>query len=94
MIPNANCAHGNYQIIQDPYPYDAPLGFCWVPNSSKPKPVESTPTNVFFEQLLLEKVKPIQEKQKKNRMKLDLRTKVENSNILLYVQAHSQGMFL
>ena len=54
------------------YPYDALLGFHWFPNGWKLKPTESIPTNVSFEQLFMNKVKPIQEKQKKNRMKLDL----------------------
>ena len=49
-------------------------------------------TNVSFEQLFLNKVKHIQEKQKKNRMKLDLQAKIENPNILLYVQPHPQGI--
>ena len=40
------------------------LGFHWFPNGWKLEPIESTPTNVSFEQLLLNKVKPIQEKQK------------------------------
>ena len=65
-IPNANSTHDDYQGIQDPYPYDALVGFRWVPNSWKPEPIESTPTNVLFEQLFLNKVKVIQEKQKKN----------------------------
>ena len=47
---------------------------------------------VLFEQLFLNKVEPIKEKQKKNRMKLDLRAKIENPNILLYVQPHPQGI--
>ena len=46
--------------------YDTPLGFCWFPNSWKLKRIESTPTNVSFEQLFLSKAKPIWEKQKKN----------------------------
>ena len=45
--------------------YDTPLGFCWFPNSWKLKRIESTPTNVSFEQLFLSKAKPIWEKQKK-----------------------------
>ena len=49
-------------------------------------------TNVSFEQLFLNKVKHIQEKQKKNRMKLDLQAKTENPNILLYAQPHPQGI--
>ena len=49
---------------------------------------------VLFEQLFLNKVEPIKEKQKKNRMKLDLRAKIENPNILLYVQPHPQGILL
>ena len=49
-----------------PYHYDAPPGFCWVPNIWKLEPIEATPTNVSFEQLLLDKVKPIQKKKKKN----------------------------
>ena len=83
MISNANVTHDDYQRILGPYPYDPPLGFCWFPNKWKLKRIESTPTNVSFEQLFLNKVKPIQEKQKKNRMKLDLLVKVENPNILL-----------
>ena len=70
---------------------DIPLGFPSFPNGWKLEQIESTPTNVSFEQLFLNKVKPIQEKQKKNRMKLDLRAKIENPNILLYVQPHPQG---
>ena len=70
-----------------------PLGFRWFPNRWKFEQIESTPTNVSFEQLFLNKVKPTQEKKKKNRMKLDLRPKVENPNILLYVQPHPQGIF-
>ena len=65
MISNANVTHDDYQRILGPYPYDPPLGFCWFPNSWKLKQIESTPTNVSFEQLFLNKVKPIQEKQKK-----------------------------
>ena len=67
----------------------------WIPLVSKRwklEPIESTPTNVSFEELFLDKVKPIQEKQKKNRMKFDLRAKVKNPNILLYVQPHPQGI--
>ena len=93
MISNANVTHDDYQRILGPYPYDPPLGFCWFPNKWKLKRIESTPTNVSFEQLFLNKVKPTQEKKKKNRMKLDLRPKVENPNILLYVQPHPQGIF-
>ena len=70
-----------------------PLGFHWFPNGWKLEQIESTLTNVSFEQLFLNKVKPTQEKQKKNRMKLDLRAKVENPNILLYVQPHPKGIF-
>ena len=91
-ISNANDTHGDYQRILGPYPYDASLGFRWFPNNWKLKLMESRPTNVSFEQLLLNKVKPIQEKQKKNQMKLDLRAKIENPNILPYVQPHPQGI--
>ena len=91
-ISNANGTHDNYQRILGPYPYDTPLGFCWFPNGWKLKRIESTPTNVSFEQLFLNKVKPTQEKQKKNQIKLDLQAKIENSNILLYVQPHPQGI--
>ena len=65
-ISNANDTHDDYQRILDPYPYDAPLGFQWLPNGWKLEPIESTPANVSFEQLFLDKVKPIQEKQKEN----------------------------
>ena len=92
MISNANGTYDDYQRILDPYPYDAPLGFCWFPNGWKLNQIESTPTNFSFEQLFLNKVKPIQEKQKKNQMKLDLQARIENPNILLYVQAHPQGI--
>ena len=92
MISNANVTHADYQRILGPYPHDPPLVFCWFPNKWKLKRIESTPTNVSFEQLFLNKVKPIQEKQKKNRMKLDLQAKIENPNILLYVQPHPQGI--
>ena len=81
-ISNANDTHDDYQRILVPYPYDASLGFRWFPNSWKLKLMESRPTNVSFEQLFLNKVKPIQEKQKKNRIKLDLQAKIENPNIL------------
>ena len=54
--------------------------------------IESVPTNVSFEQLLFNKVKSIQEKQKNNQMKLDLQAKIENPNILLYVQPHPHGI--
>ena len=91
-ISNANGTHEDYQRILGPYPCNAPLGFRWFPNGWKLKPIESTPTNVSFEQLFLNKVKPIQEKQKKNQIKLDLQAKIENSNILLYVQPHPQGI--
>ena len=37
-------------------------------------------------------VKPIQEKEKKNQMEIDLPAKKENPNILLYVQPHPQGI--
>ena len=40
------------------------------------------------------KFKPIQEKQKKYQMKPDLRAKVENPNILVYVQPHAQASCL
>ena len=89
-ISNANDTHDDYQRILCPYPYNAPLGCCWFWNSWKLKQIEATPTNVSFEQLLLNKVKPIQGKQKNNRMKLDLRAKIENPNILQYVQPHPQ----
>ena len=91
-ISNTNGTHDDYQRILGPYSYNALLGFCWFPNSWKLKLIESTPTNVSFEQFFLNKVKPIQEKQKKNRMKLDLRAKIENPNILPYVQPHPQGI--
>ena len=65
MISNANDTHDDYQIILGPYPYDSLLGFQWFPNGWKLKQIELTPTNVWFEQLLLNKVKPIQEKQKR-----------------------------
>ena len=81
-ISNANGTHDDYQRILGPYPYDTPLGFCWFPIGWKLKWIESPPTNVSFEQLLLNEVKPIQEKQQKNRMKLDLQAKIENPNIL------------
>ena len=71
-ISNANDTHDDYQIILGPYPYDVPLGFRWFLNGWKLKRIESAPANVSFEQLFLNKVKPIQEKQKKNQMKLDL----------------------
>ena len=66
-ISNANGTHDDYQRILGPYPYNDPLGFCWFPNGWKIEQSESTPTNVSFEQLqlFLNKVKPIQEKQKK-----------------------------
>ena len=67
MILNTNGTHGYYQRILgqylSPYPYDALIGFRWVPNGWKLEPIESTPKNVSFEQLFLDKVKPIQEKQ-------------------------------
>ena len=88
----ANGNHDDYQRILGPYPYDAPLGFRWFPNGWKLKQIESTTTNVSFEQLFLNKVKPIQEKQKKNQMKHDLQAKIENPNILPYVQPRVQGI--
>ena len=92
MISNANDTHDDYQRILGQYPYDALLGFCWFPNDWKLKRIESKLANVSFEQLFLNKVKPILEKQKKNRMKVDLRAKIENPNILLYVQPQLQGI--
>ena len=81
-ISNANDTHDNYQRILGPYPYDARLGFHWFPNGWKLKQIESaTKLNLY-----------IQEKQKKNQMKLDLRAKIENPNILPYVQPHPQGI--
>ena len=65
-ISNVNGTHDKYQRILGPYPYNAPLGFHWVPNGWKLEPIEPTPTNVSFEQLFLDKVKSIQEKKKKN----------------------------
>ena len=50
-ISNANGTHEDYQRILGPYPCNAPLGFRWFPNGWKLKPIESTPTNVSFEQL-------------------------------------------
>ena len=91
-ISNTNGTHDDYQRILGPYSYDAPLGFGWFPNGWKLKQIESTPANVSFEQLFSNKVKPIQEKQKKNRMKLDLWAKTENPNLLPYVQPHPQGI--
>ena len=85
-VPMQMVLHDDYQRIL------GPLGFRWFPNGWKLERIESTPINVSSEQLLLNKVKPMQEKQKKNRMKLDLRVKVENPNILLYVQPHPQGI--
>ena len=32
MISNANGSHDNHRKILDPYPYDVPLEFLWVPN--------------------------------------------------------------
>ena len=90
-ISNSNATPDEYQRILGPYPYDTLPGFCWVPNGWKLEPIEATPANVSFEQLFLDRVKPIQEK-KKNRMNLDLRAKVENQNIFLYVQTHHQGI--
>ena len=84
--------HDDYQRIFSPYSYNAPFGFCWFPNGWKLKQIEKTSANVSSEQLFLNKVKPIQEKQKKNRTKLDLRAKIENPNTLPYVQLHSQGI--
>ena len=93
MILNTNGTHGYYQRILgqylSPYPYDALLGFHWVPNGWKLEPVESTPTNVSFEQLFLDKVKPIQEKQKKNQMKLDLNTSLGRKSKYIAVCATS-----
>ena len=91
-ISNANDTNNNYQRILGQCPYYALLGFCWFPNGWKLKRIESKLTNVSFEQLFLNKVKPIQEKQKKNRMKLDLKAKIENPNILPQVQPHPQGI--
>ena len=91
-ISNTNGTHDDYQRILGPYSYDAPLGFGWFPNGWKLKQIESTPANVSFEQSFSNKVKPIQEKQKKNRMKLDLWAKTENPNLLPYVQPHPQGI--
>ena len=91
-ISNTNGTHDDYQRILGPYSYGAPLGFGWFPNGWKLKQIESTPANVSFEQLFSNKVKPIQEKQKKNRMKLDLWAKTENPNLLPYVQPHPQGI--
>ena len=71
--------------------YDIPLGFCWFPNGWKLERIQSTPTIVSFEQLLLSKVKPIQGK---NRMKLGLQAQTENPNILHHVQPHPQGNLL
>ena len=94
MISNENGTYDYYQRILDPYPYDVPLGFCWFPNGWKLNRIESTPTNFSFEQLFLNKVKPTLEKQKKNQMKLDLQARIENPNILLFVQTHPQGILL
>ena len=66
MIFNANGTHDDYQRILAPHSYDAPLRIRWFPNGWKLWRIESTPTNVSFEHLLLNKVKPIQEKQKTN----------------------------
>ena len=80
MISNANDIHDNYQRILGPYPYDAPLGFCWFPNGWKLKWIESSPTNVSLEQLFLNKVKPIQKKQKKRiewNLTYELRQKIQ-----------------
>ena len=60
------------QRILGPYPYNTALGFGWFRNGWKLKQIESTPADVLFEQLFSNEVKPIQEKQKKNQMKLDL----------------------
>ena len=43
--------------------YDTMLGFRNLPNGWKLRQIESTPTNVSFAQLFLNKVKPIQAKQ-------------------------------
>ena len=53
--------------------------------SGKLQPIEFTRTNVSLEHLLLDKVKPIQEKQKENRMSLDLGANVENQCICIYI---------
>ena len=45
---------------------DIPLGFRSFSNGWKLEQIESTPTNVSFEQLFSNKAEPIQEKQKKN----------------------------
>ena len=66
-ISNANGTHDDYQRILGQYSYDAPLGFDWFPNDWKLERIESTPTNVSFEQLFLNKVKPI----KKNRKRME-----------------------
>ena len=47
---------------------DSSLGFRWFQNGWKLEQIESTPTNVSFERLFLNKVQPTQEKQKKNQM--------------------------
>ena len=59
-ISDANGNHDNYQRILSSYPYNALLGFRWFPNGWKLEPKKSTPT-VSFEQMFLDKVKPIQE---------------------------------
>ena len=44
---------------------DGSLGFRWFPNSWKLEQIESTPTNVSFERLFLNKVQPTQKNRKR-----------------------------
>ena len=65
-----------------PYPYDAPAGFCWVPNGWKLEPLIKTSTPVpedtagNFQMLFLDRVKGPTNESKRKRQKLDLRGKV------------------
>ena len=74
MISNANGTHDNYQRKLGPYTYDIPFEFHWFLNGWKLMGIASIPTNVPLGAVVLEQIiqQTIQEKQKKNRMKLDI----------------------
>ena len=86
---NQPVSNQDLQTIIGPYPFEAASGFHWVPTWQlfplhqkalvQPSTLDvfssNTPSNKSFEQCFLDKVKPVQQKEKK-RNTLDLRAEV------------------
>ncbi|XP_057314858.1 uncharacterized protein LOC130656038 [Hydractinia symbiolongicarpus] len=89
---HSSAKHFSKQVMDTigPFPFDAPLGFQWVPNGWKLEPVSSTPTpttapivNKSFEELFLNKIKPMEKPGVKKRRKINLAATVVSDAELL-----------